>query len=228
LLKSTLIDNEKGVLKMNKKGMRNTSRVALITDPPFTQALFGKTSWAWLWLILRLYVGWEWLQAGWAKVNNPAWVGPKAGSALSGFINGALAKTTGAHPDVQSWYAYFISNAVLPNARVWSYIVSFGETLVGIGLILGIFTGIAAFFGLFMNMNYLMAGAISTNPILLILSVFLVLAWKIAGWWGLDRWALVGLGTPWSPGLLFHNKESGEYEGKNIKPSSGEHQSVAG
>jgi len=42
--------------------------------------------------------------------------------------------------------------------------------------------------------------------ILLFLSIFLVLAWKTAGWWGLDRWVLVDLGTPWSPGLTFQEK----------------------
>jgi thiosulfate dehydrogenase [quinone] large subunit len=44
---------------------------------------------------------------------------------------------------------------------------------------------------------------ISTNPILLFLSIFLTAGWKTAGWWGLDRWVLVDLGTPWSPGLAF-------------------------
>jgi len=29
------------------------------------------------------------------------------------------------------------------------------------------------------------------------------LAWKTAGWWGLDRWILPALGTPWRPGLIF-------------------------
>lgn len=28
-----------------------------ITDPPVAQALLSNTRWAWLWLIVRLYVG---------------------------------------------------------------------------------------------------------------------------------------------------------------------------
>ena len=82
-----------------------------------------------------------------------------------------------------------------------------GEFLVGVALILGIFTGIAAFFGGFMNANYLMAGAVSTNPILFILAAGIILAWKIAGWWGLDRWVLPVLGTPWKPGSIFRRSE---------------------
>jgi thiosulfate dehydrogenase [quinone] large subunit len=185
------------------QNMSRSSNELLIIDPPFAQTLFGKANWAWIWIIPRLYVGWTWLKAGWGKLTNPAWMGAQAGTALTGFVNGALTKAAGAHPDVQSWYAVFLQSTILPHAATWSNIISFGETLVGIGLILGVFTGIAAFFGIFMNLNYLMAGAVSVNPILLVISIFLVLAWKTAGWWGLDRWFLPALGTPWSPGLVF-------------------------
>jgi len=177
--------------------------VKSIEDPPVARALFGSVGWSWLWLVVRLYAGYEWFTAGWGKVNNPAWTGSKAGTALTGFIQGALAQTGGEHPNVQSWYAWFLQNLVLPNTTLWSYVVSWGETLVGIALIVGIFTGIAAFFGSFMNINYLLAGAVSTNPILFLLAIFLVLAWKTAGWWGLDRWILPLLGTPWKPGYIF-------------------------
>ncbi len=54
-----------------------------------------------------------------------------------------------------------------------------------------------------MNFNFLLAGTASTNPVLFGLGVFLVLAWKVAGWWGLDRWLLPALGTRWSPGRAF-------------------------
>lgn len=182
------------------------SGVKTIEDPPVARALFGSTAWAWLWLLLRLYVGWEWLNAGWGKIQSPAWTGSQAGTALSGFINGALGKTAGDHPDVQVWYAWFLQHLVLPYAGVWSYLVAWGELLVGVALILGLFTGLAAFFGSFMNANYLMAGTVSTNPLLFIIATWLVLAWKTAGWWGLDRWLLPALGTPWRPGFIFHGQ----------------------
>jgi thiosulfate dehydrogenase [quinone] large subunit len=194
-----------------RKQLRYVKRLA---EPPVAQSLFGNVKWAWIWLLLRLYAGWEWLHAGWGKLTNPAWVGSNAGTALTGFANGALAKTTGAHPDVQAWYAWFLQHVVLPNVVVWSYLVVFGEVLVGVALIVGIFTGIAAFFGSFMNMNYLLAGSVSSNPILLMIALILVLAWKTAGWWGLDRWVLPALGTPWSPGLIFHEREDDQAVGQ--------------
>jgi thiosulfate dehydrogenase [quinone] large subunit len=32
--------------------------------------------------------------------------------------------------------------------------------------------------------------------------VFLILAWKTAGYWGLDRFLLPLLGTPWRPAIV--------------------------
>ncbi len=186
--------------------MQLTGRsVKTIEDSPLARTLFGDVRWAWLWSILRLYAGWNWLEAGWEKLNSAVWTGSKAGTALTGFINNALTKASGAHPNVQDWYAGFLQHAVLPNTVFWSYLVTWGELLVGIALILGILTGIAAFFGGFMNMNYLLAGTVSTNPILFVIAMLLILAWKTAGWWGLDRWVLPALGTPWSPGYVFHD-----------------------
>ena len=80
--------------------------------------------------------------------------------------------------------------------------IMFGEIAVGIGLIFGILTGIAAFFGALMNMSFLRAGSASTNPVLFTLAVGLMLAWKVAGYYGVDRWLLPSLGTPWRPGSL--------------------------
>jgi len=170
---------------------------ATMTDPPLASTLFSTTRFAWLWLIVRLYLGYQWLAEGLDKARNPSWTGEHAGAFLTTWATAALAKTAGAHPDVQGWYAWFLAHVVLPNAAMWSYLVVAGEILVGVALILGIFTGIAAFFGTFMNFNYLLAGAVSLNPIFFALGTLLVLAWKVAGWYGLDRWMLPAAGTPW-------------------------------
>jgi len=52
----------------------------------------------------------------------------------------------------------------------------------------------------------MMAGTASINPVLFTLSVLLIVAWKSAGWWGLDRWLLPLLGTPWEPGRIFRGE----------------------
>ena len=89
-------------------------------------------------------------------------------------------------------------------SHVWfAKFVAVGELLVGIALVLGIFTGIAAFFGGLMNFNFMLAGTASTNPVLFLAAILLIMAWKVAGWWGLDRFLLPLLGTPWRPGRWF-------------------------
>lgn len=179
------------------------NKVTHIPEPPLAKFFFADTRIALLWLLIRLYVGWQWLTAGYEKVTSPLWVGPKAGIALQGFLHGALAKTAGVHPDVSSWYGSFLQHVVIPSSASFSVVVAYGELLVGIALILGMFTGIAAFFAGFMNMNYLFAGTVSINPFLFLLELFLILAWRVAGWWGLDRWILPLLGTPWKAGKIF-------------------------
>ena len=168
-----------------------------VNEPNLARFLFADTRLSPLWLVLRIWLGWHWLEAGWGKLTNPAgvWVGEKAGTAISGFLGGALNKTTGDHPDVTGWYAWFIQNVALPNATLFSYMVTFGEILVGLALIFGLFTGIAAFFGGFLNAAFLLAGTVSANPWMFILATWLVLAWRTAGYLGLDFWVLPRLGV---------------------------------
>jgi thiosulfate dehydrogenase (quinone) large subunit len=179
-----------------------------IPESPLSHFFFSDTRMAWLWLIVRLYVGWEWLHAGWLKVMNPAWVGSDAGAAIKGFLMGSLQKTGGAHPDVQWWYADFVRAYALDNTFVLSHMVAFGELFVGIALILGIFVGTAAFFGAFMNMNFLLAGTVSANPIFLLLGILLLMAWRVAGWYGLGHYMVPLLGVPWRLGALFRHPKA--------------------
>lgn len=180
--------------------------VTEIPEPAFARFFFANTRFSAVWLLLRLYIGWLWLAAGYEKLINPAWIGSHAGNALTGFVKGALQKSTGLHPDVSGWYANFLQAFVVHNAVAFSYLVTYGEIIVGVSLMLGIATGIAAFFGSFMNMNYLLAGTVSINPIMFVGELLLILAWRTAGWLGLDRFLLPLLGTPWNPGKLFSKK----------------------
>lgn len=152
--------------------------------------LFTDTRSAPLWLILRIYLGYEWLMAGWAKLHNPAWIGDQTGTAITGFLKGALQKVSGDHPDVSLWYAYFIEHVALEHTTLFSYLVVYGEILVGLALIIGVCVGVSAFFGAFMNYNFLLAGSVSVNPIMLLIAILLILSWRVAGWLGADQFIL--------------------------------------
>lgn len=152
------------------------------------KALFQNPSLSWLWTVIRVYVGYQWLEAGLGKISNPAWVGANAGTAIGGFFQGAIAKATGDHPAVQGWYASFLESVAVPNAVFFSYLIAFAEFAVGVALILGLFTTLAAFGGALMNLNFMLAGTTSTNPILYTLAILLLAAGANAGLIGLDRW----------------------------------------
>ncbi len=172
-----------------------------LPTPPATRTIFQSAMLVGFWTAVRLYTGFVWLAASWEKLRDPrgVWVGERAGAAVAGFVQGALAKTSGEHPDVMGWYASFLREVVLPHPAFFSYVVTFGELAVGIALLVGLFTGIAAFFGGFMNVNFMLAGTCSINPLLFVLATWLVLAWRVAGEWGLDHWALRRLGSPGAP-----------------------------
>jgi thiosulfate dehydrogenase [quinone] large subunit len=166
-----------------------------IEGPAFTRFLFGNSRAGLFWLPIRLFVGFAWLDAGWHKFTDPAWT--QGGSALRAYWERAA-------PITYEWYRDFINTLLAGHHETWfAWVVTLGELAIGIGLILGILTGVAAFFGAFMNMSFLLAGSASTNPIMFTLAVGLMLAWKVAGYYGVDRYLLPRLGTPWRPGALF-------------------------
>lgn len=176
-------------------------RQALPPDPPLLGALFTNPVFAVIWLVVRVYVGWEWLHAGIEKLENPAWT--STGLALKGFWTGAIAvPATGRPPITYDWYRGFLGAMLEGGHYTWfAKLIVFGEIAIGVALIIGAFVGVAAVLGAFMNLNFMLAGSASINPVLFSLAVFLILAWKIAGYWGLDRWLLPTVRTPWQWGV---------------------------
>lgn len=166
-------------------------------SPRLAVFLFEDTRSGWIWLILRVWLGWQWLSSGWGKVQNPAWM--DGGSALRTFLERAVAVPDTGRPAITfDWYRSFLEFLISTEAYTWfGPFIAIGEVLVGIGLIVGLFTAIAAFFGALMNFNFLLAGTASTNPVLFLVAILIMLAWRVAGWYGLDRWALRWIGTPW-------------------------------
>ncbi|MCE7947344.1 MAG: DoxX family membrane protein [Chloroflexi bacterium CFX4] len=183
---------------MSNYVVRTTSGTE-ISDPPLARLLFSDTRFSVVWLVVRVLLGWTWLQSGWGKLGNPAWM--DTGVALKGFWERAVVvPTEGGRPVIAfDWYREFLQGMLNAEAYIWfAKLIAIGETAVGIALIVGAFVGIAAFFGAFMNWNFIMAGTASTNALLFAAAILLVLAWKTAGWWGADRFLLPRLGTPWT------------------------------
>ena len=195
---------------LRSKHITNADGSVTVQDPPIAQFLFANSRTALVWLAIRLYVGWAWLDAGWNKVTDPAWM--SGGTAILGYWQRAVAIPA---PPARAaitydWFRAFLRLLIDSGAQSWmGKLVAVGEVAVGLGLIVGAFVGVAAFFGAFMNMNFMLAGTTSTNPVLFALAVLLMLGWKVAGYYGLDRVLLPALGTPWRQPLARATSRAG-------------------
>jgi thiosulfate dehydrogenase [quinone] large subunit len=175
----------------------------VVREPAISRFLFHDTRSAPLWLAVRLYVGIAWFTAGFEKITgSPSWL--SSGAGLKGYwTNAAAIPKTGKPAISYDWYRSFLQYMLDHQWYTWfAKVICIGELLIGIGLIVGGLTGIAAFFGALMNMSFLLAGSASTNPVLFTAAILLMLAWQVAGYWGADRFILPVLGAPWKPGLI--------------------------
>jgi thiosulfate dehydrogenase [quinone] large subunit len=174
-----------------------------VEGPPFARFLFNNRNAGLFWLPIRIFLGVSWLDAGLHKLADPGWT--QGGQSLLAYWERAVAiPEAPARPAITyDWYRDFIQFLIDADAEAWfAWLITLGEIAVGIGLILGALTGIAAFFGALMNMSFLLAGSSSTNPVLFTMAIGLMLAWKVAGYYGLDRYLLPLLGTPWRRGRV--------------------------
>lgn len=158
-----------------------------------------------VWLFLRVYLGWSWLTAGWGKVTGDF----NAGGFLQGSVANPVMKGEAA---VYPNFVAFLEKFAIPNADLFSHLVAWGEVLVGLGLILGVLTSAAAFFGVMMNMSFLFAGTVSTNPWMILISMFILVAGANAGRYGGDRWVL-----PYVKQLVFKNTAN-QASDEKVKP----------
>jgi thiosulfate dehydrogenase [quinone] large subunit len=174
-----------------------TRKGEFVQDPPLVQKLLTDVRAGWLFLPFRIWLGWQWISAASGKIADPKWV--ETGEALKAYwMNAVKIPQTGRPAISFDWYRMFLQLLLDTQSHTWfAKMVAYGEMLIGIALILGAFTGIAAFFSCFMNWNFMMAGSASTNPMLFTIAVFLILAWKVSGYVGADFFLLRLIGTPW-------------------------------
>ncbi|CAM3143099.1 DoxX family protein [Sporolactobacillus spathodeae] len=138
-------------------------------------------------LLIRLYLGYQWLLDGFAKL----W-GNESPFNAQGFMIG-VTKNPVLGPEKQVLYPVynaFIKSIALPHAGLFSFMVAWGEFLIGIGLLLGVLTTAAAFFALFLNFMYLFAGTVSSNPLYVLLGSILLYSGFNAGKIGGDYWVI--------------------------------------
>src|SRR5262245_24155199 len=108
-----------------------------LETPSFINLFFNDKRFSILWLAVRVWLGWQWFEAGIGKLQNPAWM--QTGEALKGFWTRAVQiPTDGRPPIAYDWYRSFIQSMLDSGSYMWfAKLVAVGELLIGIAMIFG-------------------------------------------------------------------------------------------
>ena len=168
-------------------------------EPTFARFLSRSTLAAPMWLGIRLFLAYDWANAGWHKLQDPKWF-VTGESLMKSWTNSVTPGASGAAPASYEFYRNFLQMLLDHQAYTWfSKVIIFGELAVGLGLLFGALTGLAAAGGILMNTSFMFAGSLSSNPLLLLLEILIVWAWRSAGWLGVDRVLRPAVGVPGAP-----------------------------
>lgn len=132
-------------------------------------------------LLLRLYLGFSWLKSGIGKVIG----GFDANGFLQNSINHPVMTAEGAHMQYPL-FNWFLETIVVPMSPVINVLIPVCELVVGITLILGLFTPIGVTLGLILNFLFLFAGAVSVNPLFILIGIFIFMGGYNSGKLGID------------------------------------------
>lgn len=118
---------------------------------------------------LRAFIGIGWIRAYAEKATDPNWIG---GGTLTEFLNGHLASDQMPFP----FYRDLTTDYFLPHAAALAWIVLLGQLMAGLGILTGTLTTAALLGGLFMNVNFVLAGATDPSPFYIVIQALLLVS----------------------------------------------------
>ncbi|MCD8899578.1 DoxX family protein [Staphylococcus gallinarum] len=113
-------------------------------------------------LMIRLGSGFYMLFQGYEKLTG-------------GFAIDGLVPVIKENQDSPEWFKIFFDVIIANHLELFKWIVQLGEIAIGLGLILGVFSFTASFFGVFIMLNYILADMIFTYPIQLFFFIILLI-----------------------------------------------------
>jgi thiosulfate dehydrogenase [quinone] large subunit len=132
------------------------------------------------WLAMRVWLGIMWIQAGWAKLFG-------AESAAFLHHNGAGVAGFAAHgTPAYTWWGHFLTGFVVPNAGWIGVLIAVAEFAIGVALVAGLFTRIAALGSLALLFTYVMSGTASVCAFYALFAIVILTMWRTSGWIGID------------------------------------------
>src|SRR5438094_92516 len=179
------------------RGKAMTPPVAAISER--SMSMLGAQGWI---VLLRVVVGAWFLKAVWTKLTIASLWGipyPIVSPRFVAFQPARVAEFAAGNP--VGWYKDFLQNTVLPNAALFAKFQTYGEVAVGVGLILGLLTGVAAAIGLFLTLNYGLASQWMSFGqqgfhLMLVTSMIILLGARAGRLWGIDGLVLRSVPLP--------------------------------
>jgi len=163
-----------------------TNPVALLSNPsertnPRPLEWLGRSKFMAIgWTAMRVWLGIMWIQAGAAKL----W-----GAENSAFLhnNGAGVAGFAAHgTPAYSWWGTFLHSFVVPNSGWIGILIAVAEFTVGVALVAGVFTRIAALGSLALLFTYVMSGTASVCAFYALFAIVILATWRTSSWLGVD------------------------------------------
>src|SRR5262249_19576464 len=170
-------------------------------DAPTADPMIHADRWV---AALRIVVGVWFVKAVWTKLAlahlSDTIPYPVVSPRFAAFHPKRVAEFAAGNP--VEWYKDFLEGTVLPNSRAFATLQTFGEAAVGLGLILGLLTGLTALVGLFLCLNYGLASQWMSFGqqgfhVLLVTSMLVFLGARAGRTWGIDGAILKRGGRGW-------------------------------
>lgn len=150
------------------------SQFECIPEPPLARRVLGDRRYAWVWLLVRAYLSYRWIASAVTLIEQHLTLS----IGISGLAVQVIPETArGAGP------------------ILW-LVIAACQITAGIFLGLGAYTGLSAFVSGILSFNPMSLGPAAADPLAAGLSFLLILVWRVAGWYGLDRWLLFGKDRP--------------------------------
>ena len=165
-------------------------------EPRWARFLFASTAAAWLWLVIRLYMAYIFIPAGWGKITSGKWLFGD-GSPIQGLVGGAVSSED--TPGLVRLVPAERRRAQLRPVRDARRPRRVRRRARAAGRAADRDRGLR---WRVPERELHPRGALGSNPALVVLgALFLVVAWRNAGWIGLDRWFI-----PWTHRTVFEPK----------------------
>lgn len=151
-----------------------------LTMPRPLQWLARSKVMAVVWAAVRIWLGVMWIEAGAAKL----W-----GAENSVFLHhdGAGVAGFAAHGvPAYSWWGHFLHGFVVPNAGWIGVLIALAEFFIGVALVAGFLTPLAALASLALLFTYVMSGTASVCAWYALFAIVILVTWRTSSWIGAD------------------------------------------